>query len=508
MSTGSMLLRLLLVLAALVHFAAPATAQGWPFGAGGQGQRGGDFWNLGPLGAKAHTGAVSTVAADATGRTSVSGDVPFQDGGPAELVLAVVDPEGPAGRAGLTVGDVITGIGGKRFKEDESLEALADALVKARAKGELELSVEKGGEKSRVTITLPVGPEVGIVDKDPLSDEARRAAQAFALRFLAAEQSDDGGLPAGLSGGTGRVVNASLAGLAWISGGSTLEAGDFAENLVEAVGFVCAQMEEKMGQELPRTDPGQANWDQSNWSLVYAGLFLGEVHALAPSDRVKDVLAFIASDLVLRQEKSGGYAHGPGGPNALDYVELNIVGALALMAFGAAERAGVEIDEDAVDRLVEYLDDSSSGGGVGYSTGAGQQGMGNIARSAATWRGMVLVGRGKDGFAKQTKSYAKKEATNFLGGHASLMQHIFFGGIAAAALGGSDLKKWYGAMEREFVLAQAHDGSYQPRPFQETANLNSNGDVTMGVVWTTASWAILLALDFEDGGLPLMVGAD
>lgn len=496
----------LLVLAVLAILAGDASTQDWPFG--GRGRGGGDHWNLGPLGAKAETGAVSTVPDGATGRTSVSGDVPFLDGGPKELVLAIVDPDGPLGRAGLVAGDVITGAGGKTFKEDESLEMLATALSKARKDGEVDLKVERAGERETITVELPMGEGTGFVGKDPLSEEARREAQAAALRFLAEAQSDDGGLRAGLSGDTGRVVNASMAGLAWICGGTTPEEGEFAENLTKAIDFVCGRMESLEGQELPTPEPGTANWDQSNWGIVYAGMFLGEVHAIAPSDRVKDVLAFIASDLVRRQERTGGYAHGPGGPNALDYIELNIVGAMALIAFGGAHRAGVEVDDDAIDKLIEYLDDSSSGGGVGYSANEGQQGMGNIARSAATWRGLVIAGRSREGLTKQTKSYSKKEATNFLGGHASLMQHIFFGGIAAHALGKKDGGSWYEDLEREVVLAQAHDGSYQPRPFQETANLNSNSDVTMGVEWTTANWAVLIGLDFEEGSLPLLIRAD
>ena len=74
---------LALAIAVLALVAADALAQDWPFG--GRGRGGGDHWNLGPLGAKAATGAVSTVPDNATGRTSVSGDVPFLDGGTMDL---------------------------------------------------------------------------------------------------------------------------------------------------------------------------------------------------------------------------------------------------------------------------------------------------------------------------------------------------------------------------------------------------------------------------------------
>jgi hypothetical protein len=493
--------RVALVLSLAFVGATDAHAQAWPFG---DGQRGGDFWNLGPLGAKAHTGVAARPEADASGKVSVSGDVPFLDGGPKELVLAAVAPDGPAALAGLAPGDVIVGVGGKKFAEDESLEALSKALVKARAKRVIELMVERDGASSRVEVTLS---EVGIVAKAPADPAARAASAAAARAFLAERQGDDGSFAAGLAGDIGRVVNTSLAGLAFLAGGSDLEQGDRKEELTRALEFVLGDLEQRQGVPLNQPKIGEPNWDQSNWALVFAALFLGELHARTPNDRVKDALTYIAADIARRQESSGGFAHGPGGPNALDYVELNIVGAMALMALGACERNGVAVDDDAVEKLIEYLEASSGGGGVGYSTSPGQQGMGNIGRTVPTWLGLQLLEENKSGFAKATKSYAKANATAFRDGHASLMQHFFFGALGARAQSPKDGQAWFTELEREVTLAQAHDGSFQPRPFQETANLGSNGDVTMGEIWTTASWAVMLALDTEGGGLPLLLGS-
>jgi hypothetical protein len=494
-------LRVALALSLAFASATDAHAQAWPFG---DAQRGGDFWNLGPLGAKAHTGIAARPEADASGKVSVSGDVAFLDGGQKELVLAVVAPGGPAALAGLAPGDVIVGVGGKKFTEDESLAALAKALVKARATRTIELMVERDGKSSRADVALL---ELGLAAKVPPDLEARAAAAAAARAFLAERQQADGSFPAGLAGDIGRVVNTSLAGLAFLAGGSDLEQGDRKDELTRALEFVLGDLEQRAGVPLNQPKIGEPNWDQSNWALVYAALFLGELYARTPNDRMKDALTYLAADLARRQESSGGYAHGPGGPNALDYVELNIVGAMALMAFGACERSGVPVDDDAVEKLIEYLDASASAGGVGYSTGEGQQGIGNIGRTVPTWLGLALLGEDKSGFAKATKSYAKSNATAFRDGHASLMQHFFFGALGARALSPKDGQKWFAELEREVVLAQAHDGSFQPRPFQETANLGSNGDVTMGEIWTTASWAVMLALDVEGGGLPLLLNA-
>jgi hypothetical protein len=46
---------------------------------------------------------------------------------------------------------------------------------------------------------------------------------------------------------------------------------------------------------------------------------------------VKDRLFEVAKKLEANQEASGGWAHGPGGPNALGYLELEIVGNWSLI---------------------------------------------------------------------------------------------------------------------------------------------------------------------------------
>ena len=49
-----------------------------------------------------------------------------------------------------------------------------------------------------------------------------------------------------------------------------------------------------------------------------------------------------------------------GAQSALGYVELNIVGGLALCALGLAQEAGCTLDEEKLERLMAYLDASSN----------------------------------------------------------------------------------------------------------------------------------------------------
>ncbi|MCB9914890.1 MAG: hypothetical protein H6828_07025 [Planctomycetes bacterium] len=487
--------------------AAPAAAQDWPFGAGPDAQRGmtRDLYNLGLLGAKATDGVKGEPRAEGGMRRVESSGEPGPDVGPTELRIECVYPDGPAARAGLAVGDVLLGVGRAKF-DDGSSGPLADELVKAFAAkkpGTLALRVRRAGETKPLVLEVAVEP-LGKWFAKPTSDAARVELGRRALAWLAEHQQEDGGYAETLSGRNGAVVQTCMAGLAWIAGGSTLDAGPHAGNLAKALAYVRANLDGLKGPAMG----GDANWDQENWGWVHAGIFAGELWRVSPSDDLQALVARCAAALFDNQEASGGYAHGPGGPNALGYVELNIVGGMVLSALGLAQQAGYALDEDKLDRLVGYLE-ASSGDGLGYSTKDGQRGLGNIGRTAAAWLGLRALGRDKSKLASSYAGYVKRNAGDVLGGHASLMQHVLFAGLAAQAQGGGAAKLYWGEVERDLVLALAPDGSLQPRPWHESLAMASNSDASLGQVWTTAAWAcVLLAAPpkGEPGGLSGWLG--
>jgi hypothetical protein len=475
---------------------------------------GGDYYNLGILGAKARDAEAQQQQAQpgmrqGGGRGGMGGGE-SGDVGPSRLEVVVLFPDGPAQKAGLRIGDVIIGIGKRAFKEG-SLGPIADALVKAESgggKGILTLLIERGGENEKLEVKLP---QPGKHYAKPLQGKAREEIFLAACKWLADKQQG-GGFPQTLSGQNGAVVQTAVAGLAWLCAGSDTKRGKFKQNVKDATEFVLQHAGKEMsfpgmGGQMPGGRGGSMN--QTNWGSAHAAIFLGEVHGRAPARALKAGLLALGADLVERQEESGGWAHGPGGPNPLGYVELNIVTGLALCGLGMAHQAGYEVPEDCLQRAEAFLEASSSGdGGVGYADKPGQKGMGNIGRTASCWLGYQLLGLGKSGWGVKMRKWTERHIDEVMGGHASLMQHIFHAGLAAGSLGKGAHKSYWKQMRRDFTLARAPDGSFQPRPWHESLSLGSNSDVSFGQVWTTATWAIVLACDGGGNleGVPLLMG--
>ncbi|MCB9876633.1 MAG: hypothetical protein H6835_03435 [Planctomycetes bacterium] len=513
----SLTLRVAAAVAVALTFASPAPAQKgaserWPFGVeeapGTLGEKRLDLFNLGPLGAKCWDADLPAPSTEMTsGRRSVErhGDG-GADTGPKRLVVYALYGKGPAQQAGLKLGDVITGVGGAPFVGGPATGAspaaapaagcfapMADAIRSAEAgDGKLVLDIERDGKPEQLTVKLK---KVGAQALTPEQGKMLATLHDDALQWLADHQVG-GGYPETLGGGNGAVVQTCLAGLAWISGGSSLKKGKHKGNLQSAVDFVRRGLTE--GD--PMKGRTEANWDQTTWGFAHAAIFFGELCVAAKDKALQKELQAIVDTLCQRQEASGGYGHGPGGKNALGYIELNILAAYVVSGLGVAQRAGCTVDAAIVDKLLGYTRESAGDdGGVGYATGPGQKGMGNIGRTAGTWLGARALGRGEDPFVARMQGYVQRHIADMMGGHASLQQHILLGGLAAAALDAETRAAyWDGGLRRDLTLARAPDGSFQSRPWHETLSMGSNTDVTMGEVWTTASWAIVLGAHRSD----------
>lgn len=469
-----------------------------------------DLWNLGLLGVKAWDADREEPGPrqGGTRRIQSSGER-GPDVGPERLLVKALHPKGPARAAGLALGDVIVGVNGKPFR-DGSLDPLADALMAAesgRNKGRVELVVERTTQGKPEKLDIDCKIERGVKGKtDPFDDKVAKDITSAACTFLAEKQQSDGGFPQTLGGQNGAIVQTSLAGLAWLASGDAR----FGPQIAKASEFVTSHLGKQDALSAALGGSG-SNWDQTTWGYSHAGMFLGQL-ALTRNDKsLLPKLKEIAKVLQERQEASGGFAHGPGGVNALGYLELNILGGYVLLALSVLEQAGCEVDAKIVGKLAAYLEASgSSDGGVGYSTAPGQKGSGNIGRTAVAWMGMEGLGRGREPWCQKMRNYVTKNAHQYLEGHASLMQHIMLGGMAAQALQGSAWKTYERSLARDLVLARAPDGSMQPRPWHESLLMESNSDVSMGEVWTTASWAIVVAAQGfgKKGGLPHVLGID
>jgi hypothetical protein len=501
----------LIAAAACCALAASAAAGGdskqdtkWPWGAAPSASAAGetrrDLYNLGILGAKASDAdraPPETPTQSGQRAVAISSD-PAADAGPDRLRVEVLYPDGPADKAGLRAGDVVTGVAGAPFKGG-SIAPLAKAIVDAESGSAKGVALTVDRPKGPVVVTVTV-PAVGKPAATPLHGKARTAQVRAALDWLADRQSGDGGFEETLSGKNGSVVQAAVAGLAWLAGGSELTKGPHAANIKKAVGFVTsnAGVDDMRGLAA-----AGASWNQTTWGYAHAAIFLGEIQSRTPTASVGVALRNFGDVLAQRQEGSGGWAHGPGGRNALGYIELNIVSGLSLMGMGAARQAGWQTPAAMLTKARKYIEESSGeDGGVGYSTEPGQQGMGNIGRTAAAWMGYSALGLGAEPWTAKMAEYVKTHGGDVFDGHASLMQHFLLAGLASQTMGGDAAKAYWKSAEANLVLARSPDGSFQPRPWHESLAMSSNSDVTFGEVWSTAAWAIVLAADGKDDGLP------
>ncbi len=221
---------------------------------------------------------------------------------------------------------------------------------------------------------------------------------------------------------------------------------------------------------------------------------------------VKAKVAELVTSLQRTQEQSGGWAHGPGGPNALGYLELEIVSNYALLGLGAARRLGVEPDEAAVGKALAWIESTASAdGGMGYSPRDGQKGFGDPGRTAGALVAYASLGQKRRPFFEDMAGFYARRQGDLEGGHVSPCMHLLAGAMAGRLLGDA----WKAYMERyrlTIMAARKPDGSFASTPTQESQSLHSNTDLTVGPCWTTATYVTILSLPGDR--LPLLLGGD
>lgn len=467
-------------------------------------------------------------------------------------IRILVIPDGtPAQAAGLQIDDIVVGTGRGMFvKKKDPIYTLIEALDFAAGQKTptLKLMVVRGGKQTTIDVTLPA---LGRHSKT-CPTECERCDKLIheSLAFLVAGQNEDGSFNAGTGGVNGKVVVTSWCGLALLASGSTPKDGPYAESIRKAADYV----REHAGQEeqwpgmggdggdgkggdgqggtdspgaggtgpergggggggggngggIGRLPPGvKPNWNQTNWPLSIAPWFLCEVlnHDRENAElltRLKE----ISAQLLKNQEVTGGWAHGPGGPNALNYVELEIMSNYALAAFGMMRRMGIEVPQDPIEKALLYVEATSAGdGGVGYSTRPGQQGGGDPGRTAGGIVAFARLNQKNRPFFKKMGSFLKTNLEDVPFGHVSPVMHFLATAFACQDLPPEYWTEFMNLFRLEIMAARRPDGSFSARPTEETAQLHSNSDRNMGPYWTTGCYAIILQV--KKGKLPVCTG--
>lgn len=457
---------------------------GFPGGGGGarpQGS-GADLYNLGPIGGKA---AMTTAPK-------------------AGLEVKQVFAKAPGESGGLREGDVIVGAPNP-FKSDAYHELGAAIEVAEQAKKDkdavVDLRVMRDGKELSLKVTVPAyGPDA---KKFP-AGKMRDAVVAKALEYLSKQQQGDGGWECHLSAENGRVVMTSLCGMAMLAAGNTAAKGDYRANVKRAAEYVMANI----GKESAFGNMGGgsgANWNQTNWGLGYGGMFLAEVLAASPLPGLKDKLGWVRDQILANMEATGGFAHGPGGPNALNYLELEIVSNYCIAALGGAMANGLEVDKARLEKALAYVQACGGGkGGVGYSTRQGQVGWGDPGRTGGAIMAFGAAGRADHPFYKPMVSYLAGNLHEIIDGHVSPTMHHLSAASACWREGGKTWDAYWAAQRNECTMLRSPDGTFTGRPTKESAQMGRNNDLDLGTVWNTAHWTIILCL--EKDNLPVWFG--
>ncbi len=425
------------------------------------------------------------------------------------LVVRSVHDGGPAAAAGVRAGDVIESVASEPLTAPANgpgptLQVVAEVerCEAEKKKAPVVLGVRRGGAVESIEVTVA---KLGAHART-CPEKCKKCAQVVeaGLAWLAKAQRGDGSFPTDLGGKTGLVVVTSLGGLAFLSAG----AGGGANGPLErATNFVLTRVGKEEESPFGRMGgAGGGNWNQANWELAYGLVFLSEMARKTKRPEVKAKVAELVTALQRTQEQSGGWAHGPGGPNALGYLELEIVSNYALLGLGAARRLGVEVDEASVGKALTWIESTaSSDGGVGYSPRPGQKGGGDPGRTAGALVAYAALGQKKRPFFEDMAGYYTRRQGELEGGHVSPCMHLLAGAMAGQLLGDA----WRAYMERyrlTIMAARRPDGSFASTPTQESQSLHSNTDLTVGPCWTTATYVTILSLPGDR--LPLLLGGD
>lgn len=315
-----------------------------------------------------------------------------------------------------------------------------------------------------------------------------RSAVAKALSALASRQQGNGSWRVGLASVTGTVVGTSFAGLALMASGSTPSSGPYSSHISKAVRFVQQHLFDP-----PRVR--SRKWDQTNWQVCIGALFLAEAYARTRSADLKATLDRALVEIFRRMESSGGWGHSNQGPNALGYVELEVMSTWALGAAGALKHLGFRVPPDKVTAALTFIRNCCAGesGGVGYSPRRGQKGIGEEGRTGGAIWLFGLHGQKSDPLYGRMAAWWRAHLDGAVNGHGSIAMGCLGSALGGLQLGGGDWDRFVEAVFPKILNLQNPDGTF--RAAKGTGAGAVGGDRTAGTDYNTALYTLTLQLD-------------
>lgn len=300
-------------------------------------------------------------------------------------------------------------------------------------------------------IVVAMGVATACAAEDRSNIEIVAPAQAAiekGLAFLATRQADDGAFS---TNGYGRnVAVCALAGMAWLSNGSTPDRGPYGAEVSKVTDFLLENTEESGFISVD----GAASHGPM-YGHGFATLFLAEVYGMSPRDDLRDKLSRAVDLIVRTQNDEGGWRYQPRKADA----DLSVT-ICQVMALRAARNAGLRVPNATVDKCVEYVRRSQNpDGGFRYML---QGGDSQFPRSAAGVVALYSAGVYEGPEIERGLVYLDQFVPRDNVGNQDV--HFFYGqyyGVQAMwQAGGKRWERWYPAIRNTLMARQQPDGSW------------------------------------------------
>lgn len=276
------------------------------------------------------------------------------------------------------------------------------------------------------------------------------------LSFLAHQQHDDGSFGSG--GYSRNVAVCGLAGMAFMSGGSTPGRGPFGTQVARCVDFILDNSQDSGFIDVPGSSSHGPMYGHG-----FATLFLAEAYGMSMRADIREKLSKAVELIVNTQNVEGGWRYQPVRHDADISVTI-----CQVMALRAARNAGIYVPKETIDKCVDYVKRSQNAdGGFMYMIQGGQSAFPRSAAgvvalySAGIYEGPEL----EKGLTYLMENIAGRDAFN-------RESHYFYGHYYAVQAmwhaGGDYWRRWYPAIRDELIARQRpDDGAWSDSICQE-----------------------------------------
>ncbi len=287
---------------------------------------------------------------------------------------------------------------------------------------------------------------------------ADRAIQR-GLKWLTAVQHDDGSFATGPLRGNAAIC--ALAGMAYLSSGSTPGRGPYGAQVERCTRYILANVQPSGFISAGDTGHGPM------YGHGFGTMYLAECDGMAPRLDIREKLAKAVKLIVNCQNKDGGWRYQP---VVVEVADISVT-VCQLVALRAARNAGLFVPNEVVDRAVGYLKRSQNpdGGFMYMLQGGGRESA--FPRSAAAVAALYSAGIYRGPEIDKGLAYVMQFLPTE--GAAPRASYYFYGHYYAAQAmwqaGGQRWLRWYPAIRDDLIARQRDDGSWTSPETNECA---------------------------------------